>query len=270
MLVLVVVPPTPVAGRVNAERVVLLGWSRAILLQVAHPLVAAGVAGHSSFRDSPVRAARRLHHTVRAMLQLTFGSESEQALVIANIRAIHRRVHGVLGEPVGTYAAGTPYSAEDPALVLWVHATLLESVVLVYESVVGALTPAERDAYCLEAVWVPVALGARQEDVPRDWAGLLAYLDAMHGSGRIAVGSQAREVARALLQGPFAALVGPMGWANRELTVGWLPPSIRAGYGFAWHEHRERRFQRLVAGVRRARRLLPSRVALWPAALRVA
>ena len=67
-----------VSQRVNAERVMLLAWPRAILLQVAHPLVAAGVAAHSSFADGGFAAVHRLWQTVQAMLALTFGDEVEQ------------------------------------------------------------------------------------------------------------------------------------------------------------------------------------------------
>ena len=118
---------TSITWRVNAERIVLLGWARAILLQLAHPLVAAGVFDHSGFRGTPYAAASRLYHTVHAMLSLTFGDEAARQQTIEGIRAIHRRVNGVLQETTGPYPAGTRYSAEDPALVLWVHTTLIES-----------------------------------------------------------------------------------------------------------------------------------------------
>ena len=127
---------TSITWRVNAERIVLLGWARAILLQLAHPLVAAGVFDHSGFRGTPYAAASRLYHTVHAMLSLTFGDEAARQRTIEGIRAIHRRVNGVLQETTGPYAAGTRYSAEDPALVLWVHTTLIESVLMVYEKLV--------------------------------------------------------------------------------------------------------------------------------------
>src|SRR5205814_3480852 len=97
------------AHRLNGERAVLFGWSRAILLQLAHPLIAAGVANHSSFRQGPFTAAARLHHTVRAMLALTFGTEAKRDAALAGIMAIHRRVHGTLEESVGPFPAGTPY-----------------------------------------------------------------------------------------------------------------------------------------------------------------
>ena len=68
-----------ISWRINAERFVLLGWGRAILLQFAHPLVAAGVAEHSSFRESGAAAVRRLHLTVKAMLALAFGDAPRRA-----------------------------------------------------------------------------------------------------------------------------------------------------------------------------------------------
>ena len=111
----------------------ILAWPRAILLQLAHPLVAAGVAEHSTFRAGPVTAAKRLHHTIRAMLSLVFGDEAAQARTIAAIRAIHKRVNGQLKTDVGPFPAGTRYSAEDPALLLWVHMTLIESVVFAHD-----------------------------------------------------------------------------------------------------------------------------------------
>ena len=129
----------------------LFGWTRAILLQFAHPLVAAGVHEHSGFRASPLAAVKRLRHTVQAMLAIAFGRDIDRDRAIDAIRQIHRRVNGVLTAPVGPFAAGTRYSAEDPALVLWVHLTLIESIVGSYELLVAPLSEPERDAYCAES-----------------------------------------------------------------------------------------------------------------------
>jgi len=243
---------------------VLAGWTRAILLQVGHPLIAAGVVRHSSFRDNPVSSARRLHHTVRAMLGLTFGDAATHARVIEEIRAIHRRVRGQLKEAVGVFPAGAFYSAEDPALVLWVHATLLESVLQAYDALVEPVGVGDRDAYCREASSVAIELGARPADVPLDWAALERYLSDVRQSGAIVVGPDARAVSTLLLRGRFSTLMGPVAWANRMLTAGWLPSDLRAQYGFEWSGSHDRQFGRVVATVRRARRMLPDAVALWP------
>jgi len=258
----------PIAQQVNAERLVLLGWSRAILLQLAHPLVAAGVADHSTFRATPLAAAARLHHTVAAMRALIFGTPAQRDEAVERIRAIHRRVNGRLSAAVGPFPAGTPYSAEDPALLLWVHATLLESFPLVYERLVRPLTDAERDAYCAEAVESAVALGARETEVPRTSETLHRYLRERYASGEIVVGPQAREVAAAVLRPPFAAAIAPIAAVNRLVTIGLLPPDIRDQYGFAWSASDARRLERVERNLRRVRRLTPDLVALWPDARR--
>ena len=98
-----------ISWRVNAERLMLLAWARAILLQLAHPLIAAGVAEHSTFRGGVLAAALRLHHTVHAMLSLTFGDAPAREQTLDTIRAIHRRVNGRLPHAVGSYASGTAY-----------------------------------------------------------------------------------------------------------------------------------------------------------------
>jgi uncharacterized protein (DUF2236 family) len=256
------------ARRVNAERLMILGWARAILLQLSHPLIAAGVSEHSSFRSGPFAAAMRLHHTVRAMLALTFGSDAAREETLERIRAIHRRVHGHLAVAVGRYDAGTPYTAEDPDLLLWVHATLLDSIPLVYEKVIGPLTMTERDAYCAAAAGVAEALGARAADVPRTWAALATYRDAMYASGNLSVSPQARELASAVLMPPLAILIGPIARINRLVTIGLLPSHFREQYGFAWSDKHERRLNTAIHMLRIARRGVPRYLAQWPDARR--
>jgi uncharacterized protein (DUF2236 family) len=253
------------AARVNAERIVLLGWSRAILLQVAHPLVAAGVAEHSSFRQGRFAAAYRLHHTVRSMLSLTFGTEPEREATLALIKGIHRRVNGVLAHDAGIFRAGTRYSAEDPALLLWVHATLLESIPLVYERVIAPLTSEERDTYCREAAPLVQALGA-PSGAPVTWEELRDYFARTYASGAIVVTHQAREIAARVLSPPFASALAPAAYLNRLVTIGTLPPDIRAQYGFGWNDRRQRALERWFGALRAARRVMPDVVALWPEA----
>jgi uncharacterized protein (DUF2236 family) len=257
-----------VTWRVNAERMVLLGWGRAILLQLAHPLVAAGVFEHSGFRGTPYASVSRLYHTVHAMLALTFGDDTARANTLDAIRTIHRRVHGVLAEDTGRFLFGTRYSAEDPALVLWVHATLIESVILVYEQLVTPLTAAERDEYCAEAVSIAVALAAHDDEVPRTWSDLRTYVDRMYASDTIAVGTQGRELAKAVLSPRGGWLVAPATWVNRMVTIGLLPPVVRERYGMTWTQRDQRTVARLLSGLRMTRRLLPDTLALWPAARR--
>ena len=134
------------AERVNGERLVILGWGRAILMQIAHPMVAAGVADHSTFRDKPASRYTRLHATIQSMLALTFGPPAERQAAIDRINGIHDRVNGTLKASAGRLRAGTRYSAADPALLLWVEATLRDSMPLAYETFVAPLGPDGREA----------------------------------------------------------------------------------------------------------------------------
>jgi uncharacterized protein (DUF2236 family) len=267
-----------VAERINAERVVLAGWSRAILLQLAHPLVAQGVADHSSFVNAGRRprqssdakaagtlfsAAVRLHHTVQAMRHLTFGDSAAGGAALDGIRTIHRRVHGTLAEAVGRYPAGTRYSAEDAPLVLWVHATLMDSLPLVYAAIVAPLTDDDRDAWCRESAPVARALGAG-DDVPETWVALQAYMTTTLASGEIEVGRVARKLAHDVLAPRYSSLVSPLRAMNRTVTVGLLPPAVRAQYGFAWHDGDATRLARTLGLLRMLRRVTPDAIAHWP------
>ncbi len=258
-----------IAWRINAERLTLFGWSRAILLQLAHPLIAAGVADHSTFRAGPIATAARLHHTIHAMLSLTFGTPTERERTLEKIRTIHRAVHGMLRERVGGFEAGTPYSAEQPELLLWVHATLLDSLPRIYEQLAGPMTMRERDQYCEDAEWVLRALGATAIAAPRSWNALQAYIAEMFESERIVVGTTARTLAAAVLSPPFKWVVAPASRANLLFTVGSLPERLRNQYGFEWTPREARALERWARTIRAARQWTPRALAVWPEARRI-
>jgi uncharacterized protein (DUF2236 family) len=252
------------AWRIHRERVLLAGWGRAILLQIAHPKVARGVAEHSAFTTEPWGRLRRLHRTLAAMLALTFGSEEEAAGSAARINAIHDRVHGRLEEPEG----GAAYSAHDPELLAWVHAALIESFLLAYRLFVGPVTPAEADRYCLEASGIERALGIPSGRLPRREAELREYLDAMLASGAIAVTDTARRLSREILSPPAPVAVRPALWLAALPAVGLLPPAIRAAYGLRWDRRREHALRLLAVATRGGLPLVPRVLRYWAVARR--
>lgn len=253
------------ARTVNREMVVLLGWGRAILLQLAHPLVAQGVADHSFFGPDPRQYAARAWRTVSAMLTMTFGSDEDARAVASRINAIHDRIDGRLRMPAGTFATGTPYSARDPELLRWVHATLLDSLPLAYDQFVGPLTVAQKDRYCAEAAAAAPLLRLPQALAPANHLQLTEYMRGMFDRGVLEVTPPAREMARALLS-PHLGPASPLFRVARLATIGLLPPTIREGYGFAWSAVQERRFARMAAWIRRLRAIAPPVVREWPAA----
>ena len=252
--------PDSVSWKINREVVVVAGWGRAILLQMAHPSIAAGVHHHSSFRGSLLTSCRRLQSTVGAMLSLTFGDTEQQIAAAAGINAIHDRVRGRV-DP-----AGEEYSAHDRDLQRWVHATLLESIPLTYELLVGPLTLSERDRYCAEAAIMEPLLGMPAGWLPRDRAQLDTYMRETLASGRIVVTDISRELARAVLYPPQWSLAWPVFRPLQLLAIGSLPAAIRRAYGFEWRARDARALARWTALLRTARRVLPPPAREWPAA----
>ncbi|HSK08471.1 MAG TPA: oxygenase MpaB family protein [Vicinamibacterales bacterium] len=268
-----------VSELIHRERTAVLGWGRAILLQFAHPLVAAGVSDHSGFSGSRLARVRRLHATVGAMLDVTFGDQARAQATADRINAIHRRVNGRLRGTAGPFPAGTPYSATDPELLLWVHATLLDSVPLAYEHFVGplpaghprpardqaptaSLTP--RDRYCLESTPAARRLGIPEDMLIKTEAGLAAYMRGMLEGPAITVTPNARELARQLLYPPLTDPTRPSAWLVRLVTLGLLPPAIREAYRFRWTPSHERALGALSATLRRLLPLTPPLLRHWP------
>src|SRR5262245_19131329 len=134
-----------IGRKVNREIVVLIGWGRAILLQLAHPLLAAAISDNSGFHAGVGGYVRRARETIGAMLDVTFGTQEEAQQIVDRINAIHDRVNGHLRTTTGVFPAGTHYSARDPKLLIWVHCTLVESLVQTYECLIGPLSADERD-----------------------------------------------------------------------------------------------------------------------------
>ena len=255
-----------VSWRLQKEVALLLAWSPAILLQLAHPLVAQGVADHSSFRSEPWGRARRLYRTLEAMLGLCFGTEREALTVSGRINAIHDRVHGELHENAGAFPVGTAYSAHDPALLAWVHATLLVMNLRVYELFVAPVSAEDKDRYCAEAAAIEPHLGIPEGYLPRTVGELERYFDGKLASEEIFVTDVARTLARTIVYPDAPRVAGPLFALMRVITLGLLPPRIRDRYGFAWNSRHET-VLRLAAGlIRRLLPLTPPIVRYWPAA----
>ena len=255
-----------VTWKLHAEIVLLAGWGRAILLQLAHPLVARGVAAHSSFLTERWGRFARLHRTLSAMLTLTFGTPTEIERVARTINQIHDRINGTLPARQGVFPEGTSYTAHDPALLAWVHATLVDSFLRIYELLVAPLTPEERDRYCAESTAIGPLLGIPTGMLPTTAAALAEYVEAMLESGEIVVSDTARALGREVVNPPAFIVGRPLFALLRLPTVGLLPPSIRDGYGLPWNARRERTLSALAAITRWMIPSLPSTLRYWPIA----
>ena len=254
-------PPNPVSRKIHAERVLLLGWGRALLLQFAHPLVAQGIAEHSGFLRHRRGRWRRLRRTLDAMLVMTFGTPDQAAGVARGINAIHDRVHGRIASPLAT-GPGAEYSAHDPELLRWVHATLVDSFMLAYELYVAPLTPAEKEQYCAESAGIEPLLGIPEGFLPRSTRALEGYMQAMFAGPDLAVNEAARRLARELLT-PVPRIAFPLTMLARLPTVGLLPAGLRADYGLAWSTRHEAALGTSARAIRALLRVMPRRIRHW-------
>jgi uncharacterized protein (DUF2236 family) len=220
--------PESVIRRVGDTPVTaLLGGGTAVLLQVAHPLVAAGVAEHSSY-DKDVW--RRLVRTLRALYLITYGSKAEAEGAAAAVRAAHARVNGTTSVQLGSFPPGTPYSAEDPALMLWVHATLVHSSLCAYQRFERELSRAEEESYYGEMAIVAELFGTPPDVIPPTLADLRAYFSAKLDGSTITVTEPARQIARAIYRSPLRGPMRVVTPAHRLATTAQLPPRLREEY----------------------------------------
>jgi uncharacterized protein (DUF2236 family) len=223
--------PGSVIRMVGTSPVVpFLGGGAAVLLQVAHPLVAAGVADHSDFRRE---LWGRLVRTLRALYLITYGSKDEADEVGAHVRRAHERVHGATTTRLGVFPAGTRYSATDPDLMLWVHATLVDLSLTSYQRYERALTPSEQESYYREMAIVAELFGTPASVIPRTLREFSEYFEACIAGPVIAVTQPAREIAEVILDAPLPALMRFITPAHRMATGAHLPARLREEYGLS-------------------------------------
>ena len=216
-------PDDPI-WRVHADAAMFPGGIRALLLQSLHPLAMAGVAGHSGYKGDPWG---RLQRTSEFLATTTFGTIDHAQEQIAKVRSIHDRVRGKAAD-------GRPYSASDPHLLAWVHATEADSFLTAYQRyAVTPLSPAEADLYVEQGGVVASALGV--VDPPTTVAALRATIEGYRPE--LESTAAAREAARFLLVHPPLPLAARPGyaalaagavamlprWARRPLRLPWLP-----------------------------------------------
>jgi uncharacterized protein (DUF2236 family) len=234
--------------RVSGEPVLLFGGGRALLLEIAHPLVAAGVAEHSSYRTDPFG---RLQRTLEAMSAIVFRDRAAALAAARGVERSHQRVTGRLAAPAGRFGAGAPYSGRDPELMLWVWATLVDTAVAVYERFVETMDGGARRAYYADHRSVARVLGVPDALVPPSWEAFRSWFDGMLASDSLAVTPAAREIAAGVLA-PAAAISDSR--RLRLITVGLLPQHLREAFGLAWDDASAARLDALSASVRGLRR----------------
>jgi uncharacterized protein (DUF2236 family) len=215
----------------NSPVTPFLGGGAAVLLQVAHPLVASGVVEHSGYDRN---LWRRLVGTLRALYLITFGDREEARQAGARVQAVHSRVRGRTREQLGPFPPGTAYSASDPELMLWVHATLVYSSLAAYERFVQPLTEEERERYHEEMSLVARLFGTPASVLPPSYGEFVAYWDSQLQSDTITVTPPARAVAEVILAAQLPVPLRLLAPAHRLATTRILPTRLREEYDLRW------------------------------------
>jgi uncharacterized protein (DUF2236 family) len=243
--------PDSEAWRLNREAMLLLGAGpRALLLQLAHPLVAAGVDEHSDFRADPWR---RLQGTLRSYLTIVYGPATAARAEIRRLNGLHRSI------------AGAGYTARDPDLSLWVHATLVDTTIAAYDAWLEPLSRDQRTRYYAETMPIGRAFGVPSDLLPPDLDAFEAYVSSMLSpDGPVRVSPVARDLAHAVLHPPLGPVMPALAAVPARLyawtlwpSIGLLPASVREDYGFRWGPLERAVSGWLLAGWRAWRPLLP-------------
>lgn len=247
--------PASLTWRVDREVAVFLGAGRALLLQLAHPWVAAAIAEHSRTFADPIA---RFHQTFNTVFTMVFGTR-DQALAAA--RRLHRRhaaVTGTLPWTAGRFAAGSQYRANEVSALRWVHATLAETAVLTHDLVLPALTDSEREKYWVEARLFAALFGIRAADLPSSWTSFTAYNEGMLRSDMLTVSPAARNIAEQIFSGRATRLRAPKWYL--ALTAHLLPERLREEFGLVFGEREQRSMNLALALIRRLYPQLPMRI----------
>ena len=202
------------------------GAGRALLLQVAHPWVTAGIDEHSVVRNDPLGRARRTFYHI---LSVTYGSMPQVMASANQVRDIHEEIEGNLPEESGAFARGSEYRANEVNAMIWVHATLWETIVHMYEEMEEPLTQQEKDRFYEETKLFAVLFGIPESALPADWNEFMEYNRAMWASPQLTVTPAAMRLKNDLFKAQSIWMVVPM-WGQEIITSAELPPRIRDQY----------------------------------------
>lgn len=207
------------------ESVLFLGARRALLMQVAHPLVAQGAKHHSRFRKDPLG---RLWSTVDFTMVMTFGTEEEIEATLTGVMGKHRSVRGTADDP--ELGEKVRYSAMDPRLLLWVHSSLVDTSVTVYEEFVRELSHAEKETLWYEGLEDAVRIGISERFLPETFGQFREYFHDTLASGEVRVTDDSRHLTQLIVYPlPVPKTLYDVIPIN-FVTAGLLPETLREGY----------------------------------------
>lgn len=253
--------PGTLSWEVNREGVVMLGGGCAALMQLAHPFVAHAIDQHSHTKSDPIG---RFNRTFGHVFTMVFGDLEHAVASARRVHALHTTIRGAIKEDVGRFRRGDRYHANDEHALLWVHATLVDAALRVYELVVRPLSPLEREAYWAESRLFAYLFGIPDEVLPASWTAFERYYADTIASDTIAVGQPAREMRRFLFRPPTPAHRPLVAWFEL-FTAALLPEKLRGPLELPFGPRERRLLDASLPLLRAAHRATPGRLKYFPA-----
>lgn len=244
-----------------SEAITNLGATRAVLMQLAHPLVAAGVYEHSTYFSDPLGRTCR---TFTLGQFLTFGNSAQARQAARTINTMHHHVHGTLKSAAGSFPAGTPYNAHDPELLLWVYATLVDTILVTYTLFIQPLQEEQQEQYYQESKQIARLLGIPQQHLPGTITQLRQYMREMVYSERLAATPEGRELAQVVLYPPINGALRPFLSLNQYITSALLPEPIRQIFDLRWSRQWQHIFDLSTATIRAIMPHFPTALRILP------
>jgi uncharacterized protein (DUF2236 family) len=247
--------PSSMMWHIDKEAAIFLGAGRALLLQLAHPWIAAAIAQHSRTLADPIG---RFHRTFKAMFTMVFGTTGQALAAARRLHHRHAGISGTLVETAGPFTAGSRYEANDVVALRWVHATLIDTALVAHRLVHPPLSAEDRERYWAEARLFAAFFGIPQNALPQSWADFAAGNEKMWRSDILSVSDQARSIAEAVISGAGTRLPIPSWY--RALTARLLPVRLRDDFGLYYGELEHRKSERALAALRRVYPWVPGRL----------
>lgn len=229
------------------------GAGRALLLQTAHPWVTQGIDEHSIVRYDPIERARI---TFTGVSTLVFGSMPQAMAAAHHVHQSHNQIHGEMQVDAGAFKKHSEYRANEVNAMIWVQATLWDTIVTMYEQIYGPLSGAEKERFYQESKLFAMMFGIPEDALPRDWNEFQAYCRSMWDSPQLTVTENTRKLKDDLFTPDSMVLAGPL-WMQEILTAGSLPPRIRDGYGMEFGTWRRFNYNFMMTGAKVTFWLLP-------------
>lgn len=255
--------PSSVSWQLLRESVGFLGGGRAALLQTAHPWVANGVDQHSKTKTDPMG---RFHRTFENVFTIIFGSVDQVTAVANQLNAIHSNIVGRIPDSTGAHPAGTKFFANQLDAMMWVHATLWETFVTMYELVVGPLDRPTKERFYREVKRFALCFGVPLSMQPPTWNDFLEYNHRMWESPELGVGKAGLEIGKLLFR--FDLFPGSQQGlrAFEVFTAETMPTRLREAFHMPKRSLATRmQYQATLQAARLAYPRLPERVRYIPA-----